>query len=153
MEADLKANPPRPFDLTRRLTVFVSEVQFVELRLTNAMLSSRKIWLRPNFLKFEDAGLQQNIESSLKIPIGLTEQLEVMFESHRGIEILPEVEGKEAKKLENIKISEDDLKRERKAIERTFFYDWKGRGKVILRKDKEKFKLEVDRLLAMTKAY
>ncbi|MHA6346570.1 hypothetical protein [Roseivivax sp. CAU 1761] len=28
MEADLKANPPRPFDLTRRLTVFVSEVQF-----------------------------------------------------------------------------------------------------------------------------
>ncbi|KKM24802.1 hypothetical protein LCGC14_1601430 [marine sediment metagenome] len=153
MEADLKAYPPRPFDLTRRLTVFVSEVQFVELRLTNAMLSSRKIRLLPHFLKFEDVGLRQDIESSLKIPIGLTEQLEVMFESHRGIEILPEVEGKEPKKFENIKISEDDLKRERKAIERTFFYDWKGRGKVILRKDKEKFKRELDRLLAMTKAY
>jgi hypothetical protein len=32
MEADLKKNPPRPFDLTRKLTVFVTEVQFIELR-------------------------------------------------------------------------------------------------------------------------
>ena len=153
MEADLKANPPRPFDLTRRLTVFVSEVQFVELRLTNAMLSSRKIRLLPHFLKFEDAGLRQDIESSLRIPIDLTKQLDVTFESHRGNEILPEVESKEPKKLENLKISEDDLKRERKAIERTFLYNWDGRGAVILRKDKQIFQKEIARLLSMTSAY
>lgn len=139
MEADLKANPPRPFDLTRRLTVFVSEVQFVELRLTNAVLSSRKIRLQPHFLKFEDAGLRRDIESTLKIPVDLSSKLEATFESYRGPETL--------------KISETDLKRERDAIERTFFYDWKGRGKVILRKDKEQFKKELDRLLKMTKAY
>ena len=152
MEADLKANPPRPFDLTRRLTVFVSEVQFVELRLTNAMLSSRKIRLLPHFLKFEDAGLRQNIESSLKIPIDLTTKLDVEFESHRGIE-LPKAEGEELKKFETLKISEDDLKRERKAIERTFLYNWEGRGAVILRKDKEIFQNEIARLLSMTSAY
>ena len=139
MEADLKANPPRPFDLTRRLTVFVSEVQFVELRLTNAVLSSRKIRLLPHFLKFEDAGLRQDIESTLKIPIDLSSKFEVSFWSYRG--------------RETLKISEADLKRERDAIERTFFYDWKGRGKVILRKDKEQFKKELSRLLKMTEAY
>jgi len=139
MEADLRANPPRPFDLTRRLTVFVSEVQFVELRVTNAILSSRKIRLLPHFLKFEDAGLRQEIESTLKIPVDLTTKLDVTFASYRG--------------QENLKISEVDLKRERDAIERTFFYDWKGRGKIILRKDKEQFKRELSRLLAMTEAY
>lgn len=139
IEADLKANPPRPFDLTRRMTVFVSEVQFVELRLTNAVLSSRKIRLLPHFLKYEDAGLQQYIESTLKIPIDLATKLKVTFESYRG-------------KEEN-EISETDLKKERDDIERTFFYDWKSRGKVILRKDKEQFEKELKRLLAMTKAY
>lgn len=118
MEADLRANPPRPFDLTRRLTVFISEAQFVELRLTNAILSSRKIRLLPHFLKFEDAGLRQEIESTLKIPVDLTTKLDVTFASYRG--------------PEKLKISEADLKRERDAIERTFFYDWKGRGKIIL---------------------
>jgi len=34
-----------------------------------------------------------------------------------------------------------------------FSYDWKGRGKVILRKDKEQFKKVVSRLLKMTEAY
>jgi len=139
MEADLKANPPRPFDLTRRLTVFVSEVQFVELRLTNAVLSSRKIRLLPHFLKFDDAGLRRDIESTLRIPVDLSSKFEVSFWSYRG--------------RETLKISETDLKRERDAIERTFFYDWKGRGKVILRKDKEQFKRELSRLLKMTEAY
>ncbi|MHA6346571.1 hypothetical protein [Roseivivax sp. CAU 1761] len=83
--------------------------------------------------------MRQEIESTLKIPVDLTNKLDVTFESYRG--------------GEKLKISEADLKRERDAIERTFFYDWKGRGKVILRKDKEQFKRELDRLMAMTEAY
>jgi len=108
-KADLKANPPRPFDLIRRLTVFVSEVQFVELRLRNAILSSRKTRLLPHFLKLEDPGLRQEIETTLKILVDLTNKLDVTFESCRG--------------EEKLKIREADLKRERDAIERTFFYD------------------------------
>jgi hypothetical protein len=142
MEVNLKANPPRPFDLTRRLTIFVSEVQFVELRLTNAVLSSRKIKLLPHFLKFEDVGLRHDIESTLKIPVNLSWKLDVNFESYR-----------EGDRTERLKINESDLKRERDAIERTFFYDWKGRGKIIMRKDKQQFKKELARLLKMTEAY
>jgi len=139
MEADLKANPPRPFDLTRRLTVFVTEVQFVELRLSNAVLSTREIRLPPHFMKFDDAALRKDIKSTLKIPIDLSEKLEVTFTSHL-------VE-------EKLKVNEADLKRLRYVIEQSFFYEWKGRGKVILRKDKDQFRKDLGRLLDITKAY
>ena len=139
MEADLQANPPRPFDLTRRLTVFVTEVQFVELRLSNAVFSSRKIRLLPHFLKFNDAKLRNDIDSTLKIPIDFQRSLKITFTSWRG--------------EEEIAVNEGDLKRERDAIERTFFYDWKGRGKVILRKDKDNFRKELQRLIIMTTEY
>ncbi len=131
-----------PTQVSNYLTVFVSEVQFVELRLTNAVLSSKKIRLLPHFLKFDDAGLRDDIDSTLKIPVDLSSKLDVTFESYRG------EDG-----VEKLKINESDLKRERDAIERTFFYDWKGRGKVILRKDKHQFKKELARLLKMTEAY
>ena len=36
MVADLKTNPPHPFDLTRKMRAFVTEVQFIELRVLNA---------------------------------------------------------------------------------------------------------------------
>ncbi|MCX7347877.1 MAG: hypothetical protein NTU78_19530, partial [Alphaproteobacteria bacterium] len=139
MEANLNANPPRPFDLTRRLTVFVTEVQFVDLRLTNALLSSREVRLPPHFLKFNDARLRQDVKSTLKIPINLSEKLEVGFTSHLG--------------EEKLKVSEADLKGLRDLIEQRYFYEWKGRGKVILRKDKEPFKKDLNRLLKLTEAY
>ena len=153
MEADLEANPPRPFDLTRRLPVFVSEVQFVELRLKNALLSSKKIVFPRHFLKFEDIGLREHTESSLKIPINLFEELSVKFESHREDAIAVETGNGEVKKFETMKISESDLKRERKNIEQRFYYNWIGRGHIILRRDKKTFQEEVDRLIAMTSAY
>ncbi|WP_291207150.1 hypothetical protein [Hyphomonas sp.] len=139
MEADLHANPPRPFDLTRRLTVFVTEVQFVELRLTNALLSSREVRLPQHFLKFNDARLRQDVKSTLKIPIDLSEKLEVGFTSHLG--------------EEKLKVNEADLKGLRDLIEQRYFYEWKGRGKIILRKDKEQFKKDLERLLELTRAY
>jgi hypothetical protein len=152
MEASLKANPPRPFDLSRRLTVFVSEVQFVELRMTNAVLSQRKIRLLPHFLKFDDAGLRKEIESTLKVPLDFAMKLDIEFESYRGIDIPSDGNG-QSKKVERLKVGEDDLRHERRAIERTFLYDWKGRGDIILRKDKDKFESEITRLLSMTSAY
>jgi hypothetical protein len=139
MEADLKANPPRPFDLTRRLTVFVTEVQFIELRVPNATFSSRKIKLPPSFQKLEDADLRRDIEQNLKIPIDLATEVEIKIKSWRGEEAL--------------KVNEAYILRERDNIERAFFHDWKGRGKVILRKDKQQLKRELDRLVAVITAY
>ncbi len=139
MEADLKANPPRPFDLTRKLTVFVTEVQFIDLRVPNATFSSRKIKLPPRFQKLENADLRRDINSSLKIPIDLTTETAIRIKSWRGDETL--------------KVNEAYIRRERDSIERAFFHDWKGRGKIILRKDKEQLKKELDRLVAIITAY
>ena len=139
MEEDLKANPPIPFDLTRKLTVFMTEVQFIELRVRNATFGSRKIKLPPNFEKFEDEALRRNIASSLKIPIDLNMELEISIKSYRGDETL--------------KVNEAIIKRERDEIEHTFFHDWKGRGKVILRRDKEQFTNETDRLVKIITEY
>ena len=56
MVADLKTNPPHPFDLTRKMRVFVTEVQFIELRVLNATFGSRKIKLPPHFQKVRGRG-------------------------------------------------------------------------------------------------
>ena len=42
----------------------------------------------PHFLKFNDAKLRQDIKSTLKIPVDLSEKLEVSFTSHKGEEKL-----------------------------------------------------------------
>jgi hypothetical protein len=139
MEADLRTNPPRPFDLTRKLTVFVTEVQFIELRVPNSTFSSRKIKLPPSFQKLEDADLRRDIEASLKIPIDLATEIGIEIKSWRGDEV--------------VKVNEAYIRRERESIERAFFHDWKGRGKVILRKDQEQLKKELDRLVAIITAY
>ena len=68
MEEDLKSSPPLPVDLTRQLKLFVSEVQSVELRLTNALLSKKTIRQPADFLRLDDDGLRQRIESLRKIP-------------------------------------------------------------------------------------
>jgi hypothetical protein len=139
MEADLKTNPPRPFDLTRKLTVFVTEVQFIELRVPNATFSSRKIKLPASFQKLEDADLRRDIESNLKIPIDLETNVKIEIKSWRGNETL--------------QVNEAHIRRERDNIQRVFFHDWKGRGKVILRKDKEQLKQELDRMVSIITAY
>lgn len=38
-------------------------------------------------------------------------------------------------------------------IERAFFHDWKGRGNIILRKDKDQLKKELDRFVAAITVY
>ena len=139
MAADLKTNPPHPFDLTRKLRVFVTEVQFIELRVLNATFGSRKIKLPMSFQKFEDEALRRNIASSLKTPIDLDTELDISIKSYRGDEML--------------KVNEAIIKRERDKIEHAFFHDWKGRGKVILRKDKEQFTNEKDRLVKIITEY
>ena len=139
MAADLKTNPPHPFDLTRKLKVFVTEVQFIELRMPNATFSSHKIKLPPSFQKFEDESLRRDIDSSLKIPIDLETELDVSIKSYRGDETL--------------KVNEAAVTRERREIERVFIHNWKGRGKVILRNDKDQVINEMNRLVEIIKEY
>jgi hypothetical protein len=43
MQSDLKANPPKPFDITRKMNVFTSKVQYVEFSASNYRLTTRQI--------------------------------------------------------------------------------------------------------------
>ena len=135
VEKNLKENPPQPVDLTRKLRVFRSEVQFAEITLTNALFSSRTIKLPPDFQKIADSALRDGIKASLKIPIDPKQTLVVSIGDKKRV------------------ISEADLKRERAELAKSFLYDWKGRGKVILRKDKDLFQAKLDELRALTEAF
>jgi hypothetical protein len=139
MQDDLKANPAQPFDLTRKLKVFMTEVQFIELRVPNASFSARKIKLPPSFQKLENLDLRRDIQSSLKVPIDLGTEVEIKITSWR--------------RGETLVVNDAYIRRERDSIERDFFHEWKGRGKVILRKDKEQLKNELDRLVSIIGAY
>lgn len=135
VEENLKENPPQSVDLTRKLRVFRSEVQFSEITLTNALFSSRTIKLPPDFQKIADSALRDGIKASLKIPIDPKQSLMISVGNKKRA------------------VSEADLKRERAELAKSFLYDWKGRGKVILRKDKDLFQTKLDELRELTKAF
>src|SRR5262249_57649048 len=50
MQADLKANPPKPFDITRKLNVFASKVQYVEFSASNYRLTTSQTPLPPDLV-------------------------------------------------------------------------------------------------------
>ena len=139
MVANLNADPPQPFDLSRKLRVFRSEVQFVELKMTNATFRSRKIQLPAQFQKLKDMDLRSRISSTLKMPIDLETELEISIGFGAG--------------RETLMVNEKYIVRERQQLERVFFHDWKARGKVILRKDKEQAGKQLNRLIGIIKAY
>ena len=43
MQANLKANPPKEFDFTRKLNIFSSKVQYVDFSASNYRLTTRQI--------------------------------------------------------------------------------------------------------------
>ncbi len=139
MEENLEANPPQPADLTRRLTVFQSEVQFIELTVRNSKFSTRKIKLPHEFQKLSDETLRATIESKLSIPIDLAQREKISISTDEG--------------MEQVEVNEADIETERRNIELTFLHHLKGRGRVILRKDKERLKHQLDRLLKMITEY
>lgn len=139
MQVNLQANPPQPADLTRRLTVFQSEVQFIELTVRNSRFSTRKITLPPEFQKITDKALKQNINSRLAVPIDLDKRVEVTIATEHG--------------PERLKINEAYIEKERARIEDNYLYLLKRRGKVILRRNKDPLARELDRLQEMIKAY
>ena len=61
MQANLKANPPKPFDITRKMNVFSSKVQYVEFSASNYRLTTRQIPLPPELVDVADDDLKSRI--------------------------------------------------------------------------------------------
>src|SRR5262249_39691601 len=80
MPANLKANPPKPFDIARRMNVFSSRVQYVEFSASNYRLTTRQIPLPAELVDVADDDLRSRISGRIKAPLDGIGKLDVKIE-------------------------------------------------------------------------
>jgi hypothetical protein len=140
MQANLKANPPRPFDITRKMNVFSSKVQYVEFSASNYRLTTRQIPLPPELVDVADDDLKSRIISRIRAP----------FDGIGKVDITPDHGGTS----ETLKGVDDDwLNRERKRIESEYTYQINNFGRVILYSDREAFDKTAERFRSIVVKY
>jgi hypothetical protein len=139
MQADLKANPPKPFDITRKMNVFTSKVQYVEFSASNYRLTTRQIPLPPELVDVADDDLRNRISSRIRAPLDGIGKLNVTIEN----------DGKS----ESIKVDDDWLNKERKRIEDKYAFPIKNFGRVILYSDRVDFDQATSRFKLIVENY
>lgn len=139
MSVDLIRNPPRPFDITRRVNVFSSKVQYVQLKVSNYRFSAREVPLAPELIDVTDEELKDSIKSRIRTPFDSVDRMEIAFE-HAG-------------QAETLKVNERWLEDERKRIERAYTYQVNNFGRVIFREHKAGFDKAIARFEAIVGAY
>ena len=68
MQTDLKTNPPKPFDITRKMNVFSSKVQYVEFSASNYRLTTQQLPLPPELVDVADDDLRNRISGRIRAP-------------------------------------------------------------------------------------
>lgn len=139
MQADLEANPPKPFDIARKLNVFSSKVQYVEFSATNYRLTTRRIPLPQDLVDVADQDLRNRISSRIQAP----------FEGVGKIRI----EICQGDEVEVLDVDDDSLKHERKAIEDGLTFQVNNFGRVILSADRREFDRATKRFELIVLAY
>ncbi len=120
---DIKQNPPQKFDVARRVRVFNSRFQFVELKVEGCSLSKHKVAIPPELMGLaDDEELKKRLRSSFQL---ITNTIEFDKGS---------------------KVSEKTITDLRKNIEEEFLGNIPGYGKVILRENKDAFNKKVEEL-------
>lgn len=134
VKEDLAAAPPVKFDLARRVRVFTTRFQFVELSMTGCYISRKRV----------------PIPSSL-VGLAKTEDVERQFHAHFDLvqKGVLEVKCADGRRV----ITEKTLQEQRRRIERNFLVTLPGYGMVVLRANKEKFEGAVAALGAEVEAY
>jgi hypothetical protein len=131
MQADLKANPPKPFDIARKMNIFTSRVQYVEFSASNYQLTTRQIALPSELVDVANEDLKKQITSRIRPPFDDVGKLDIKIGS----------EGSE----ELIKVDDQWLRTERKRIEDEFTFPIQNFGRVILYTDRDAFDKAVAR--------
>lgn len=139
VQADLKQNPPLPVNLTRRLNVFMSRVQYVELKAKGYQLSKRRAELPPEFVGLASADLRDRVTGRIRTPMDGIGKLRVRIDIDRTVEELD--------------VDEEFLQKERQEIEKILTHVMPKRGRVILRKDRQSFDHQIKRFEAIIAAY
>jgi hypothetical protein len=122
---DLACNPPVKFDLARRVRVFTSRFQFVELEMTGCFLSRKRV----------------PIPSRL---MGLAKDTEVQSQFHAHFNL---VHGTRLRVQAGDKVlTEESLRRRKESLVKDYLIPLKGYGSVVLRANKDKLIAAVDAL-------
>ncbi len=124
-EADLKNNPPVKFDLARRIKVFTSQFQFVELEMTGCYVSRKRVAIPSNIM-----GLANDRD------------LQSRFHAHFNLTNSAKLEVKAGERM----LTEEGLRKKKDAIVKDYLIPLKGYGNVVLRGNKEKLQEAVDGL-------
>lgn len=139
VQEDLKQNPPLPVDLTRKLNVFITRVQYVELKAKGYQLSRRRAELPKEFVGMASDDLKERVTGRIRTPLDGIGKLNVEIE----------VQGKK----EKLNVDEKFLQDERQEIEKALTHVMPKRGRVILRKDRTSFDYQIKRFEAIVGAY
>ena len=139
MQSNLKANPPKPFDITRKMNIFASRVQYVEFSVSNYQLTTRQIPLPPELVDVVDDDLKNRITSRIRAPFDGIGKLEVKFDSNG--------------KSETIQVDDRWLKKERKRIEDDYTFQINNVGRVILYNDRDAFDQAICRFQTVIEKY
>ncbi|MBK8915088.1 MAG: hypothetical protein IPM64_10910 [Phycisphaerales bacterium] len=129
VDRDLAQSPPVKFNLARRVRVFTSRFQFVELEMTGCFVSRRKVPI-PSHL----VGLAADIRSRFHAQFDLIAGRELMIVASSGDA--------------EYSITELSLRKQRDRIIRTLLIPLKGYGNVVLRANKDRLVTAVDALKA-----
>jgi hypothetical protein len=139
MLSDLKGNPPKPFDITRKMNIFTSRVQYVEFSASNYQLTTRQIPLPAELVDIGNDSLKKAITGRIRAP----------FEDIGKLEITIETEGKS----ESINVDDNWLKKERKRIEDEYTFQINNFGRVILFSDRDEFDKSILRFKMVIETY
>ena len=129
MERDLADNPPQPFDISRAMRVFSSEVQYVELKVENYQMTRRQVALPEEFTVIKDEELKKQVRS----------RIQLIDEDVGPFEIVVKTLSCDRKE----KVSERWIRDERKRLEREYTFVIPRHGRVLLRSRRESFDKEV----------
>jgi len=139
MQSNLKANPPKPFDIARKMNIFTSRVQYVEFSVSNYQLTTRQIPLPPELVDVADDDLKNRITSRIRAPFDGIGKLEIKLDSG-GIS-------------ETIQVDDQWLKKERKRIEDEYTFQINNFGRVILYSDRDAFDKAIGRFQTVIEKY
>ncbi|CAG1770078.1 hypothetical protein BAC3_00767 [uncultured bacterium] len=127
---DIKQNPPQKFDVARKVRVFNSRFEFVELRIEGCFLSRHKVSIPPELMGLAgDENLRNRIRSTFQLITG------------------DEIIGKETE------VTENKIKEFRKKIENRCLGNIDGYGKVVLRENKDKLNKDLENLKKLVADY
>jgi hypothetical protein len=116
IESDLKANPPQPFDITRKVQVFNAAFEFVDFELSGTSIKQMKVPIPKHLYGIRNKQTRELLNTSSKL----------LPPSH--------------------KLSGDHLRSDRNLIAKKYLRQIPGFGNVVLRCRKQEFEKEVEQL-------